>query len=145
MRGRMLSSITVVLLCSAGLSAQTEVKSKTKVDVKGGKTITTTGCIDRLPDGQYELTGVGGESQYVLIGKDDLADRVGHRVEIRGRASDLGDAKVKTETETTTKTNVKDDDDKEVTRKTTTERKGDLSGARMLRIDSVKTLAKSCE
>jgi len=128
--------------CGIGLSAQTEIKSKTKTEVKDGKEITTTGCVARTSDGQYELTGVGGESQYLLVGKEDMSKHVGHRVQIRGTATDLGDAKVKVETKTTAKTD-SDRGSDEHTQKTTTERKGDLDTP-LLGVQSVKTLADSC-
>ena len=55
-------------ISAVGLNAQTEVKRTTKMEVKGGKEITTTGCVDRSGDGRYTLTGVGGEVQYIADG-----------------------------------------------------------------------------
>ena len=66
--------------------------------IKSGVDITTTGCVDRLADGRLALTSVGGATGYVLVGKEDLAKHVGHRVEVKGKATDLGNGKVKTET-----------------------------------------------
>lgn len=133
---------SLALTCAVGLNAQTESKTKTKVEIKGGKEITTTGCVDRLNDGRYALTSIGGETQYVLVGKDDVGKEVGHRVQVRGHATDLGDAKVKTETTTETKSDHKNGTEQES--RTTTERKGPLA-ARLLSVDSLKVLARSCQ
>ena len=128
------------VICAVGLGAQTsEVKSETKV--KSGREITTTGCVERLPDGRYGLTGTaGGGTQYVLTGKHDVAKHVGHRVEISGKATDLGDAKVRTESKT------KFEGEHGNTQEThaETEQKGDLTGLPLLGVKSVKMLAKSC-
>ncbi len=140
---RFLACSALAFACTAGLQAQTEQKTKSKVEIKGGKEITTTGCVDRMVDGRYELTGVEGESQYILVGKDDVAKYLGHRVQIRGRATDLGDAQIKTETSTTTKTDGKGAEG-ERSETTKTEHKGSLSQLRLLGVDSIKTLANSC-
>src|SRR4029078_10392479 len=103
MRGRLLgSALAFAAMSAVGLNAQSEVKRTTKVEVKGGKEITTSGCVDRLSDGRYTLTGVGGEVQDVVVGHEDMSKRLGKRVQLRGKATDLGDAEVKTETRTTT-------------------------------------------
>jgi hypothetical protein len=128
------------VLCAVGLGAQTsEIKSETKV--KRGREITTTGCVERLPDGRYGLTGIaGGGTQYVLTGKHDVAKHVGHRVEISGKATDLGDAKVQTES----KTKFEGEHGNTQETHSETEQKGDLTGLPLLGVKSVKMLAKSC-
>jgi hypothetical protein len=146
MRSRLLGlTFGLAAMSAIGLNAQTEVKRETKVEVKGGKEITTTGCVDRLGDGRFTLTSVGGEVQYVLIGRENLAKQVGHRIQVKGKASDLGDAEVKTETKTSTKVDVDNGPDEKTHRTTTTEQKGDLSGVKFLNVDSLKSLADSCQ
>ena len=145
MRSRLMGfAFGLAAMSAAGLSAQTEVKRTTELEVKGGKEITTTGCVERTRDGRYRLTGIGGEVQYLLVGHN-MAKHVGHRLQVRGKATDLGDAEVKTETKTTTKVEVEHGPDEHSHHKTTTEQKGDLAGVRYLNVDSVKTLADSCQ
>ena len=61
MRSRLLGCALVVAAMSVvAVNGQTEVKRTTKVEVKAGKEITTTGCVDRMGDGRYSLTGVRG-------------------------------------------------------------------------------------
>jgi hypothetical protein len=132
-------------ISAVGLNAQTEVKRTTKVEVTGGKEITTTGCVDRSGDGRYTLTGVGGEVQYVLTGHENMSKHLGHRIQVKGKATDLGDAEVKTETKTTTKVEVENGHDERSDRKTTTEQKGDVAGVRYLNVGDVKKLAGSCQ
>jgi hypothetical protein len=94
-----------------------------------------------MPDGRFALTGVGGgATQYVLVGKDDVAKHVGHRVEVSGKATDLGGAKVRTETKTKTES----EHGKNQEAHATTEQKGDLPGLPLLGVKSVKMLASSC-
>jgi len=138
-------ALGLAVMSAVGTNAQVEIKRSTKVEVKGGKEITTTGCVDRLADGRYSLTGVGGEVQYVLVGHENMAKHIGHRIQARGKATDLGGAEVKTETKTSTKVDVDHGPDERGQRKTTTEEKGDLAGTRFLSVDSVKVLADSCQ
>jgi len=146
MRSRLIGcALAVAAISVVGLHAQTEVKRTTKVQVKDGKDITTSGCVGRLSDGHYSLTGVGGEVQYVLVGRENVSKHMGHRIQVRGKATDLGDAQVKTETTTSTKVEVEHGPDEKQNRKTTTEQKGDLAGVRYLSVDSVKMLADSCQ
>ena len=39
-----------------------------------------------------------GRMKYALVTDDDLSKHVGHRIEVRGKATDKGDAKVTIET-----------------------------------------------
>ena len=145
MRLRLLGcAVALATLTAAGLNAQTEVKRTTKVDVKDGKEITTTGCVGHDTEGNYALTGVGGEVQYVLVGHENVSKYLGHRIQVKGKATDLGDAEVKTETKTTTKIEVHDGPDVKTHGKTKTEHKGDVAGIRYLKVDSVKHLADTC-
>src|SRR5262249_33032834 len=138
-------ALAIAAMSAVAAHAQTEVKRTTKVEVKGGKDITTTGCVDRMSDGRYSLTGVGGEVQYILVGHENVAKRLGHRVQVRGKATDLGDAQVKTETKTSTKGDVANGPDEHSQRTTTTEKRGGPAGVRYLSVVSMKTLAASCQ
>jgi hypothetical protein len=137
------AAFCVAAVCSVGLAAQTsETTKKTKVTVKDGKEMDVIGCVETNPGGGYLLTNVGGSSgmRYVLVTEDDMSKHVGHRVEIHGKATDKGDAKVKIDTKTTT--GVHHGDDKET--KTKTERKGDLAGTPYLGVKSLKMISASC-
>jgi hypothetical protein len=106
------------------------------VDVKDGKEISVTGCLDRNPSGGYMLTTTEGSMKYVVVTDDDLSKHVGHRVELKGKAADRGDGKVKVET-----TTGKGDD------KTTakSEIKGsDMSAMKYLGLKSLKMISASC-
>ena len=72
-------------MCAVGLGAQSATtKSKTKVEVKDGKEITVSGCLERNPGGGYMLTTTNGSLKYALVTDDDLSKHLGHRVEIKG-------------------------------------------------------------
>ncbi len=147
---------TVAALCAAAavtVVAQTDVKSKIKV--KDGQNVEVTGCVASAPSGAgngYVLTHVadpkGSRPDYMLVADEDdspkelmkdLAKHVGHRMEIKGKATDR-DAKI--EIETKTKTKVAHGDDQETHTKST--QKGDLPGAAYLSVKSMKMLAPSC-
>jgi hypothetical protein len=136
----------LALACSVGLAAQTAtVKSETKVDVKDGKEVTVTGCLARSASGTaYLLNNVEGKGvsskSYILVG-DDLDSHIGHFIEIKGKASNIGDD-AKVEVKTKTKIERDDADDKKTETKTTME--GDLAGVPYLGVKSVKMIRNSC-
>ena len=134
-------------VCAVGLRAQTtEQTSKSKISVKDGKEVTVIGCVEQMASGTgFMLTDAADKSgrvhSYMLVSDDiDLSKNAGQRVEIKGKAADRGDAKIKTETET--KTKVEHGDDKETHGKT--ELKGDLSGLPFLGVKEVKMIAAVC-
>lgn len=131
------ATVGLAAICAVGLGAQSgTTKTKTKVDVKDGKEITVSGCLERNPGGGYMLTTTQGAMKYAVVTDDDLAKHVGHRVELKGKASDRGDGKVKIES-TTGK-----GDDKSTAK---TEIKGsDMSGMRYLGMKSLKMISASC-
>ena len=147
MRGFMLGS-ALALACSVGLAAQsTTVKSETKVDVKDGKDVTVTGCLAQSASGTaYLLNDVEGKGvasrSYILTGKDNLDEHVGHLVEIKGKATNIGDDS-KVEVKTKTKVEREDADDKTTETKSTME--GDLKGLPYLGVKSVKMIRNSCQ
>ena len=133
------------LACSVGLAAQTAtVKSESKVDVKNGKEVTVTGCLARSASGTaYLLNNVEGKDvtskSYILVG-DDLDSHIGHFIEIKGKASNIGDdGKV----EVTTKTKVEREDGDDTVTKSKAEIEGPAAPA-YLGVRSVKMLRASC-
>jgi hypothetical protein len=122
---------------AVGLGAQSgTTKTKTKVDVKDGKEIEVSGCLEKNPGGGYMLTTTQGSMKYAIVTDDDLSKHVGHRVELKGKAADRGDGKVKIES------TVGSGDDKS---KAKTEIKGsDMSGMHYLGLKSLKMISASC-
>ena len=88
------------------LGAQSsETTTKTKIDVKDGKDVKVTGCIESGSDGLYLLTNVadktGERHSYVLVSDNENFSKVLHnRVEIDGKIADSRDGKVEIKTET---------------------------------------------
>jgi hypothetical protein len=139
------SLIAVVAACSLGAAQDLERKTQTKLSVEDGRDVTVTGCIERNADGGYLLTHAankeGSFGSYLLAAdNDDLKDRVGYRVEIKGKAADQGDGKIKVETKNESK--VGEGDKRKTT--STSEVKGDLTGLPFLGVKSVKTIARAC-
>jgi hypothetical protein len=131
---------TALALATTMVAAQD--KSKTRVIVEDGKEMTLTGCVQRNPDGGYTLTNAAGKdgvvASYILARLedkddelDDLKDHVGHRVEIKGRAADRGEGKIRVKTDSG-----KTESQSEV--------KGDLSGLPFLGVKSVRMIASVC-
>ena len=131
---------TALALATTVVAAQDA--SKTRVIVEDGKEMTLTGCIQRNRDGGYTLTNAAGKdgvvSGYILARLDDkddelddLKDHVGHRVEIKGRAADRGEGKIRVKTDSG-----KTESQSEV--------KGDLSGLPFLGVKSVRMIASVC-
>ena len=132
------AAVGIAAMCAAGAAAQTETfhnNAKRSIEVKDGKKVTVSGCLERNPDGGYMLTNDSGGMKYELVTKKDLSKDIGRRVEVRGKATDRGDAKVKVESQVGT-TGTTDD-------KAKTEMHGDLN-LRYLGVDSVKRIARSC-
>ena len=133
------TAFCLAAICAVGLSAQSgtvETKTKTKIDVKDGKDVTVKGCLAANPAGGYTLTTTSGDLKYGLVTDDDLSKHVGQRVEVKGKAADRGDGKVKIESSVGTTGSE--------TAKTTTEMKGDMAGMHLLGVKSVKMLSSSC-
>lgn len=135
----------IAAMCAAGVGAQTKTVNdvgQRKIEVKDGKKITVAGCLERNPGGGYMLTNSEGGMKYDLVTNKDLADKVGQRVSIRGKATDQGDAKLKIESKVGTSGVAGDEKDK-IESSAKTEMKGDM-GLKYLGVDSVKVLSKSC-
>ena len=143
---RFILGSALTLACSVGLAAQSAtVKSETKVDVKDGKEVTVIGCVAKASSGTaYVLNNVEGKGvtskSYMLVG-DDLEDHVGHLIQVKGKASDIGDDG-KIEVKTKTKVERDDADDKKTETKSTIE--GNLDGIPYLGVKSVKMIRNTC-
>ena len=145
---KLMMTLCLTAFCAAGLSAQTrETEIRSKVTVKDGKSVEVTGCVaPAVVGGGFVLTNVadktGALHDYVLVSDDDgeLKKHVGHRVQLSGKVTDRGDAKVKIESKS--KTKVEHGDDKET--KSESEIQGDVKGAPYLGVKSVKMIAATC-
>jgi hypothetical protein len=128
------ATFCLAAICAVGLGAQSsETRSKSKVKVDGGRDVTVSGCLARNLDGGYKLTDPQGRMVYALVGGDDLDKHVGHRIEVKGKATDGRNGKVKIETETKTSGDEK------------TKEKSELTGdVHALGVKSVKMIASSC-
>jgi hypothetical protein len=144
---RFMLGSALALACSVGLAAQSAtVKSETKVEVKDGKDVTVTGCLARSASGTaYLLNNVDGKGvasrSYIVISDEDLDAHIGHLIEIKGKATNIGDDG-KVEVKTKTKVERDDADDKKTETKTKIE--GDLAGIPYLGVKSVKMIRSSC-
>jgi hypothetical protein len=136
-------------LLACGLAAAQD--TKTRVIVEDGKEMTVTGCVQRNADGGLTLTSVAGKDgvvgSYILAmvsddddALDDLKDHVGHRVEIKGKAADRGDGRIRVKTESEVR---KADGGKGKT-ETKAEVKGDLNGLPFLGVKSARMIASVC-
>jgi hypothetical protein len=136
------AAVGIAALCAATAGAQTmQTTEKSKIEVKGGKEVTVAGCLERGPAGGYLLTSTRtGDMKYMLVTNDDLSKHLGHRVEVKGRATDKGDAKVKIQDKVKTDGTHADDKD----RTTTSEAKGDMPDMHYLGVKSLKMIADSC-
>jgi hypothetical protein len=107
--------------------------------------MTLTGCVTRGADGSFMLSNAAGKDgalgTYILAAKDedDVEDRLGHRVEIKGKAADKGSGKVKIESRSEVATN---GDTRK--RESKTEVEGDLKGFPFLGVKSIRTIATVC-
>jgi hypothetical protein len=133
---RLILGTALALATSVGLAAQqSTTKTQTKVDVKDGKNVTVTGCVERAASG-------GTPSPfYTLVGEESaISNHVGHLVEIRGKATDVGDdGKV----DMTTKTKVEREHGDDTHAKSKTQIEG-ATDVPFLGVKSVKMLRDTC-
>ncbi len=139
--------VGIAAMCAAQAVAQqtakTTTKEQTKIEVQDGKDVRVTGCLERNPGGGYMVTNLNGGMKYALVTNDDLAKRLGQWVEVKGIATDRGDAKMKIESTVGTSGEVAGGKVGDSRVKTTTKVEGDL-GVRFLGVKSLKKLADSC-
>lgn len=140
------TALALTLAAGTAAAQSTKVKSETEIEVKDGKEVKLTGCVARSASGTAfllnDVEGNGAASRsYILVGDTDFDRHIGHLVEVKGKASDIGDdGKV----EVKTKTRIERDgrDDRKTETKTTLE--GDLVGVPYLGVKSVKMVRSSC-
>ena len=125
--------LTVLYVAGAGAQSPEKTKEKTKVRVDDGKEMTTTGCLERHPDGRFTLNSREGGMQYVLVGGHDLDKHLGHQIEVKGKTTDGDHGKVKV----ATKTKASNSD--------TTREKAEVKGdVHALSVKSVKMISSTC-
>ena len=140
------AAVALAGFCAVTAAAQeikTTTKEKTKIEIKDGKNVEVNGCMEHSLDGRYVLTSDIGDLKYVLVTDDNLSKYIGRRVEVKGMATDKGDAKVKIEKTVGTSGEIggqKLDDQKS---KTKTEIEGDVAMP-YLGVKSIKKLSNSC-
>ena len=140
------AAVALAGFCAVTAAAQeikTTTKEKTKIEIKDGKHVEVNGCMERSLEGHYVLTNDIGDLRYVLVTDDNLSKYIGHRVEVKGMATDKGDAKVRIEKTVGTSGEIagkKMDDHKSTTR---TEIEGDVAMP-YLGVKSIKKLTDSC-
>lgn len=148
-----LSVIAATLLLGYSLaSAQDPAqKSTTRVIVEDGKELVVTGCLSRSENGEFRLTHAAGKEgavgNYLLARSDDEDDElaelerhVGHRIEVKGRAADRGDGRIKVETERESRT----PDGDTARTKSKSQVEGNLAGLPYLGVESFRVLASVC-
>jgi len=143
-----LIAIGVAMVSTGTLSAQTQetkTTTKTQIEMKGGKSVTVNGCLERRDNGDYVLTNLRDvrgmdPSQYALLTDDDLAKHVGERVRIEGKTVSAGHGKVSVKSESKTEV----ENGKDVELKTKTE--GTTGSLEMpyLGVKSLKKISSSC-
>jgi hypothetical protein len=143
-------AVSVCAASAVGLAqdATKDTKTKTRITVEDGKDVTVVGCVDRSSEGNFRLmhgaNKDGHVGSYMLLADgdafDDLKDHVGHHVEIKGKAADRGDGKLKIKTESEVRTNEGD----RKKRESTTSVEGALEGLPYLGVKSVRMLASVC-
>jgi hypothetical protein len=149
---RLILGFAMAAFVGTMVSAQVQTKTDTKVEVKNGRDVQMTGCVEVAPSGPaaYMLTnalmngknGTTAHNYYLVGDTGSLKNHVGHMMEIKGKAADRGDGKVVVETKTKIEREHADDSKS----KGKTEVKGDLNGAPLpfLEVSSVKMLRASC-
>jgi hypothetical protein len=103
--------LTTLTCCLAVAGAVTlgaqssKTTTKTKIEVKDGKEVKVTGCVEADSNGGYVLTHVvdksGALHRYMLVSdSDDFSKVIGHRVQIEGKVADRANGKVAITSET---------------------------------------------
>jgi hypothetical protein len=132
---RLIRILVGVVLAGVALGAQTKESNdliRRKIEVEDGKKVTLVGCLARNPGGGYMLMSDAGVLQYDLVTNKELATQVGTTVEVRGKATDRGDAKLTIESGDGNGATIK------------TEYKGTL-GLKYLGVDQIKSIRQTCQ
>ena len=93
----------VALAASATLGAQSN-GSTTTIEIKNGKHVKVTGCLEAGADGGYVLTNVADKKhtmhRYILVpSTDDFSKMVRHRVQIEGKVGDRSHGRIEIKTD----------------------------------------------
>ena len=134
---------SLAILGAVTLGAQSsETTTKTKIEVKDGKDVKVTGCVEAGIATGYVLTHVadstGALHRYILVSDDDdFSKQIGHRVQIEGKAADREHGKVESKSETKT-------EGEDNATRSKTEASGDLATMPYLGVKHVTTIAASC-
>jgi hypothetical protein len=89
------------VIAAAAQSSTSKTTVETKIEVKGGKTITTVGCLETNPAGGFMLTSLGnGGRRYALVTNDNLSKYLHHTVRVTGKAADRDKGEVTIEAKT---------------------------------------------
>jgi len=145
---KLIGTTVAIVTCGALAAAAQEItKTKTEestIEVKGGKRVVVSGCLARSTEGHYVLMNDSGGVKYVLVTDDNLSGSVGHLAEVKGLATDKGDARMRVVKTVGTSGQVagrKLDGQKRVTK---TEVIGDIDMP-YLGVKSIRVLADSCK
>jgi len=120
----------------------------TKVKVKDGRDVELTGCVETTSGARVlhadqrshgRKKGAATHNYFLVGDTGDLKNHVGHMMQIKGKVSDRGDAKLTVET----RTKVEREHAPDSNSKGKTEVKGD-SNLPFLAVSSVKMLRASC-
>ena len=96
----------VALAASVSLGAQSNgAANTTTVEIKDGKHVKVTGCVEAGPAEGYVLTDVADKKRtmhrYILMARtDEVAKMLGHRVQIEGKVGDRSHGRIEITTET---------------------------------------------
>ncbi len=93
----------LALAASVGLGAQSN-GSTTTIEIKNGKHVKLTGCLEAGADGGYVLTNVADKKhtmhRYILVSStDDFSKMVKHRVQIEGKVGDRSHGRIEIKTD----------------------------------------------
>lgn len=95
---KLIGATFAIATCCAVAAAAQEIKKTTqemsRIEVKSGKQVAVTGCLNRATEGHYVLMNDSGDLKYVLVTDDNLSPFMKHLVEVKGLATDQGDAKM---------------------------------------------------
>lgn len=135
-----MTTLTCCLAIAAAvtLGAQSsETTTTTRIEIKDGKDVKVTGCVEAGPDGGYMLTHVADKNRtmhrYILVSdNDDFSKVVNRRVQIEGKVGDRSHGRIEIKTTTKVDGPAKD-----------THAKVEDSGP-YLGVTHMKTLAASC-
>jgi hypothetical protein len=108
-----IAACALALTGAVTLTAQSrESTTKTKIEIKDGKDVKVTGCVEAGPNGAYMLTDVSNKHEarhrYILVSDDNFSKVLGQRVQIEGTVADRKDGKVEIKTETKVEGSAKD-------------------------------------